>query len=114
MVSELLAVQVVLQKQCDLLRYLYNFESKAVFLGQDSIHSTREGAALISFIIAHSLVPKLLIVSEINTDQEFNILCSTETCIKPNEYVALREASPASSPKQSKHRKYSCSTTMLS
>ena len=41
-----------------------------------------------------SLTPKALIVNEIITDQEFNVLCLTETWIKPNEYVALNEASP--------------------
>ncbi|XP_053481003.1 uncharacterized protein LOC128607830 [Ictalurus furcatus] len=41
-----------------------------------------------------SLASKALIVNEIITDQECNFLCLTETWIKPNEYIALIDASP--------------------
>ena len=37
---------------------------------------------------------KALIINDIITDQECNLMCLTETWVKPNEYIALNEASP--------------------
>ncbi|KAI5085332.1 hypothetical protein C0J45_23157, partial [Silurus meridionalis] len=48
----------------------------------------------IGLLNIRSLTPKALTINEIITDQEFNIMCLTETWIKSNEYVALNEASP--------------------
>ena len=43
-----------------------------------------------------SLTPKAALVNELITDHRFDILCLTETWLKPNEFVALNEATPPS------------------
>ncbi|XP_073702519.1 uncharacterized protein [Garra rufa] len=41
-----------------------------------------------------SLTPKALIVNEIITDNSFDVLCLTETWLKPNDYIGLNESTP--------------------
>lgn len=41
-----------------------------------------------------SLTPKAVIVNEMVTDNNFDVLCLTETWLKPNEYFGLNESTP--------------------
>ncbi len=43
-----------------------------------------------------SLTPKAVIVNEIITDNRFDVLCLTETWLKPNYYIGLNESTPPS------------------
>ncbi len=43
-----------------------------------------------------SLTPKAVIVNEMITDNSFDILCLTETWLKPNDYIGLNESTPPS------------------
>ncbi len=42
------------------------------------------------------LTPKSVIVNEMITDNSFDVLCLTETWLKPNYYISLNESSPPS------------------
>ena len=42
-----------------------------------------------------SLTPKAVIVNEIVTDNSFDVLCLTETWLKPNDYFGLNESTPS-------------------
>ncbi|XDV26601.1 hypothetical protein PO909_030257, partial [Leuciscus waleckii] len=41
-----------------------------------------------------SLTPKAVIVNEIVTDNSFDVLCLTETWLKPNDYFGINESTP--------------------
>ena len=41
-----------------------------------------------------SLTPKAVIVNEMITDNSFDVLCLTETWLKPNDYIGLNESTP--------------------
>ena len=41
-----------------------------------------------------SLAPKAVIVNEMITDNSFDLLCLTETWLKPNDYFGLNESTP--------------------
>ena len=41
-----------------------------------------------------SLTPKAVIVNEIVTDYSFDVICLTETWLKPNDYFGLNESAP--------------------
>ena len=41
-----------------------------------------------------SLTPKAVIVNEMVTDNSFDVLCLTETWLKPNDYFGLNESTP--------------------
>ncbi len=43
-----------------------------------------------------SLTPKAVIVNEMITDNSFDVLCLTETWLKPNYYTGLNESTPPS------------------
>ncbi len=43
-----------------------------------------------------SLTPKAVIVNEMITDNSFDVLCLTETWLKPNDYIGLNESTPPS------------------
>ncbi len=43
-----------------------------------------------------SLAPKAVIVNEMITENSFDVLCLTETWLKPNDYIGLNEATPPS------------------
>ncbi len=43
-----------------------------------------------------SLTPKAVIVNEMITDNSFDVLCLTETWLKPNYYIGLNESTPPS------------------
>ena len=42
-----------------------------------------------------SLTPKAVIVNEMITDNSFDVLCLTETWLKPNDYIGLNESTPS-------------------
>ncbi len=43
-----------------------------------------------------SLTPKAVIVNEMITDNSFDVLCLTETWLKPNDYIGLNESTSPS------------------
>ncbi len=43
-----------------------------------------------------SLTPKAVIVNEMITNNSFDVLCLTETWLKPNYYIGLNESTPPS------------------
>ncbi len=43
-----------------------------------------------------SLTPKAVIVNEMITDNSFDVLCLTETWLKPNDYIGLNKSTPPS------------------
>ncbi len=43
-----------------------------------------------------SLTPKAVTVNEMITDNSFDVLCLTETWLKPNDYIGLNESTPPS------------------
>ncbi len=43
-----------------------------------------------------SLTPKAVIVNEMITNNSFDVLCLTETWLKPNGYIGLNESTPPS------------------
>ncbi len=43
-----------------------------------------------------SLTPKAVIVNEMITDNRFDVLCLTETWLKPNYYIGLNDSTPPS------------------
>ncbi len=43
-----------------------------------------------------SLTPKAVIVNEMITDNSFDVLCLTETWLKPNDYIGINESTPPS------------------
>ncbi len=45
---------------------------------------------------SRSLSPKAGIVNEMITDNSFDVLCLTETWLKPNYYIGLNESTPLS------------------
>ncbi len=46
--------------------------------------------------ISFQLTPKAVIVNEMITDNSFDVLCLTETWLKPNDYIGLNESTPPS------------------
>ncbi len=41
-----------------------------------------------------SLTPKALIVNDMISDNNLDVLCLTETWLKPNDYITLNESTP--------------------
>ncbi len=50
----------------------------------------------LGLLYIRSLAPKAVIVNEIITDNSFDVLCLTETWLKPNDYIDLNESTPPS------------------
>lgn len=58
--------------------------------------TSRQMVLKLGLINIRSLTTKAALVNEFITDHDFDILCLTETWLKPNEFIALNESTPPS------------------
>ncbi len=61
------------------VKHLYNTEKQMIKLGLLNIRS---------------LLTKVLFVNHMITDHKLDVLCLTETWLKPDEYIILNESAP--------------------
>ncbi|XP_056587301.1 uncharacterized protein LOC130407959 isoform X1 [Triplophysa dalaica] len=61
---------------------------------KDNIFNEQNQRLKFGLLNIRSLNPKAVIVNEMITDNSFDILCLTETWLKPNDYFGLNESTP--------------------
>ncbi|XP_052392085.1 uncharacterized protein LOC127939525 [Carassius gibelio] len=78
-------------------KYKYNVGSrKNIIVIKPEKFKVNEQKQFLKFglINIRSLAPKAVIVNEMITDNSFDLLCLTETWLKPNDYFGLNESTP--------------------
>ena len=78
-------------------KYKFNVGSrKNLIVIKPEKHKINEQKQFLKFglINIRSLTPKAVIVNEMITDNSFDVLCLTETWLKPNDYIGLNESTP--------------------
>ncbi len=58
-----------------------------------NIYNTEKQMIKLGLLNIRSLSTKALFVIDMITDHKLDVLCSTETCLKPDEYIILNESS---------------------
>ncbi len=59
-----------------------------------NIYNTEKQIIKLGLLNIKSLSTKALFVIDMITDHKLDVLCSTEACLKPDEYIILNESAP--------------------